>query len=158
MQTISPKLLIHEKIWQNLIHELRRKGNGQGESGAFLLGYVDTNTISRFICYDELDPAAFDSGIIIVHGKAYIRLWKICSENKLMVLADVHTHPGNWTGQSALDREHPMIAQKGHIALIIPKYALNKQTTLRGVGVHEYLGSYKWKTWKKKSRIFKIIK
>ena len=157
MQTFKSKLTIHLNLWMKLIETLRKKGEGKRESGAFLLGQVDTNVITAFISYDDLDPSAFDSGIITFEGRAYIKLWKLCSEKKLMVLADVHTHPYDWTGQSSSDKYHPMIAQKGHIALIVPRYSQNKQTTLKGIGVHEYLGAYKWRSWKKHSKILKII-
>lgn len=61
-----------------------------------------------------------------------------------MVLADVHTHGDEWTGQSEADRTHPMVGQKGHVGLIVPHYATKNLLGLEGVGIHEYTGDHKW--------------
>lgn len=152
------KLEVKIATWRRLVKQLKARGFGKRETGAFLLGEKDTGLITDFICYNDLDPHAFDSGIIVFHGDGYIPLWTYCTQKKLKVLADVHTHPGEWTGQSASDQKHPMIAQKGHIALIIPSFATKRNQLLNGVGVHEFLGELKWKSWKQKDEILILIK
>jgi hypothetical protein len=151
-------LKIPQLIWDEMIAELRRRGEGRRESAAFLLGLPASFTITRFISLDDLDPHAFDTGIIRFASLGFVRLWNLCASEHLTVLADVHTHPGKWTGQSATDERHPMIHQKGHLAMIVPSYAQGRQQTLRGVGVYEYLGEGKWKTYVRKSRAVKIVK
>lgn len=153
-----PKLIIYSALWKQLIKELKTRGKGKRETGAFLLGPKYGNTITEFICYNDLDPHAFDSGIIIFDGDGFIPLWKRCAEQELRVLADVHTHPGLWTGQSSSDREHPMIAQAGHIALIVPCFAQKRRQRLKGVGIYEFLGEGKWKAWEKQSNKISIVK
>ena len=49
-----------------------------------------------------------------------------------------------------------MIAQAGHFALIVPNLATKRGQLLRNVGIHEYLGDKKWKTWDIGSEKFKI--
>lgn len=146
-QTLSIPLL----LWWRLLRELRRRGRGKRESGAFLLGLACSAKVSRFICYDDLDPHALDSGIIQFDGSGYVPLWQLCREKNLRVFADVHTHPGDWTEQSGSDRTHPMISQSGHVALIVPNFARRTLQKLHGVGIHEYLGNHHWKSWKPKS-------
>lgn len=152
------KRKISTKLWAQLIEQLCRRGKNERETGAFLLGPFGTGDITEFICYNDLDAEAFDSGIIIFKSEGYMPLWKHCLEEALTVLADVHTHPGNWSGQSTADQTHPMISQRGHIALIVPNYATREQQTLRNVGVYEYQGDLKWKIIKKKSNSFQILK
>jgi hypothetical protein len=151
MQTAKLKMPL--TLWKNLINELKKRGKGKRETGAFLLGPKEDNTISEFICYDDLDPHAFDSGIIVFDGDGFIPLWKHCTEKGLKVLADVHTHPSRWTEQSGSDKKHPMIAQAGHIALIVPCYANRWRQRLGGVGAYEFLGNKEWKTWDSKEII-----
>lgn len=153
----SPKLTMPLTLWKKMVKELKHRGYGERETGAFLLGDRENGNVTHFIPYDELDPHAFDSGIIIFHGDGYIPLWEFCTKHHLRVLADVHTHPGAWTGQSASDSKHPMIAQKGHIALIIPNYATRENQLLKGVGIHEFLGEKKWKVWTNEDGIFELI-
>lgn len=135
-------------LWRHLLHELRTHGRGARESGAFLLAKVGAHAVGRVICYNVLDPSALDTGIIIFQGSGFVPLWKICLQEHLRVVADVHTHPGSWTGQGSADATHPMISQPGHLALIVPSYAQNKRQGLRGVGIFEYQGQHKWKTWR----------
>ncbi|MDI1233379.1 MAG: hypothetical protein PSX81_03745 [bacterium] len=149
-----PKLIIPKKVWQCLIKDLKVKGEGKRESGAFLLG--TDNNITEYICYDTLYSKSFESGIIEFESIGYIPLWEYCKRNKLKVLADVHTHPYQWTGQSTLDKEHPMITEVGHFGLIVPQYASKRNQDLTGVGIYEYLGKYKWRTWKTESGILTI--
>jgi hypothetical protein len=152
------KLIIPLGIWKKLIKELKTRGKSKRETGAFLLGNRHENNITGFICYNDLDPGAFDSGIIIFNGDGYIPLWEHCLINNLKVLADVHTHPGSWTSQSGSDMQHPMIAVKGHIALIVPNFATNQKQLLNGVGIHEFLGNREWKEWKHADGIVQLIK
>jgi proteasome lid subunit RPN8/RPN11 len=140
-----PKLHIDGHLWGKVISDLHMKGNLERESGAFLIGPRERRVITHFICYDELDPAAFETGIIVFSRAGYVKLWDFCEGHGLKVWADVHTHPRAWTGQSDLDKAHPMIAQHGHIAFIVPNYASGAVNSLDGVGIYEYQGNRKWK-------------
>ncbi|MFA6087236.1 hypothetical protein [Mucilaginibacter sp.] len=150
------QLNIDFKLWEDLIKELKLRGRGMRESGAFLLGPLSEREITRYICYDDLDPHALDSGIIVFDSKGFTPLWKFCKDNQLKVYADVHTHPDGWTGQSGVDKDNPMIVQSGHIALIIPRYSQVPLQGLEGVGAYIYLGSKKWKTFDAAENIINI--
>lgn len=140
------RLEFSRTTWWRLLRELRRRGGGRRESGAFLLGRRTSGvaSIRDFVCYDDLDPRALKSGCVTFHGSGFPRLWEICRERDLQVIADVHTHPGRDTRQSGIDQRHPMIPVAGHIALIVPQFATGNRFSLRGVGVHEYRGG-NWK-------------
>lgn len=130
--------------WWRLVRQLRRRGAGVRESGAFLLG-SRTNFcgwVTDFVFYDDIDPHALSQGHVHLAGTALNRVWDRCAATGLEVLADVHTHPGG-SGQSLSDQNHPMIAIRGHTALIIPNFA-SSVLNLRGVGIHRHLGARKW--------------
>jgi len=129
-----------------MIADLKARGRGKRESGAFLLGPLEGKTITEYICYDDLDPRSLDTGIIEFDHIGFSKLWPYCVKKQIRVYADVHTHPGGGTRQSGLDIDNPMIVEKGHIAFIVPNYAQNNRQHLQGVGVYEYLGSKKWAT------------
>ena len=133
-------------LWMRLIRQLRRRGGHHHESGAFLLARLGSSRIVKFICYDDLDPTALDTGIIVFHGAGFVPLWDFCRRERMTVLADVHTHSDQWTGQSDADRTHPMIGQKGHVGLIVPFYAQRNLLSLDGVGIFEYAGNHQWHT------------
>lgn len=140
----SNPLRISMWLWIRLVRELRRRGRGERESGAFLLSKQGSRRITKFICYDDLDPTVLDTGIIVFHGAGFVPLWDYCRSEEMMVVADVHTHGDEWTGQSDADRTHPMIGQKGHVSLIAPHFARRNRLSLRGVGIYEYAGNHSW--------------
>src|SRR6266576_2477320 len=90
-------LRIHPTRWDALFAELASRGEGWKGSGAFLLTPKagDRRTVSEIVYFDELDPDAL-TGAIHLRSLAFSRLWRICRERELAVLADVHTHPGAW--------------------------------------------------------------
>lgn len=143
-------------LYHELITELKRRGRGTRESGAFLLGPTEDHVINKFICYDELDPNALQNGIINFNSNGFLPLWKICEEQQLKVKADVHTHPDSWTGQSGTDKNNPMILQAGHIALIVPHYAGDSGQLLKGVGAFEYLGNKRWHSFSAAENIINL--
>jgi proteasome lid subunit RPN8/RPN11 len=126
-----------------MLHELRERGQGHRESGAFLLGHLrrDTRVIESFIPYDAVDPAAL-RGHIVFDGSHMDLVWAECRRRGLQVVADVHTHPGGF-GQSDIDRANPMIPERGHIALIVPSFA-NRLYLPGEIGIYEFRGRDGW--------------
>lgn len=133
--------------WAHLVVGLRVRGEGRRESGAFLLGKWNgtSGKIVRVVFYDDLDPNAYQHGIITFHGEGLAALWAICRGGNLEVIADCHTHGTANTGQSVTDQRNPMIPEVGHIGLIFPFFAHMAPWSTRGVGVHEYLGNFRWR-------------
>jgi hypothetical protein len=134
-------------LWRRLLLELRRRGRGRSESGAFLLAPHESvdDRVTSFICYDDLDPNAYEGGAIAFHAVGHAALWEHCRKMGLRVLADIHTHPRTYVGQSSIDQRNPMIPLQGHIALIVPNFANTSWWTLGSVGVYEYLGDFEWR-------------
>lgn len=140
-------LRISRSDWGRLIEELGRRGGGTREAGAFLLADQtrDRRRVTRVVYLDDLDPACLNGGIHL-DGHAYSRLWDICENEHIVVVGDVHTHPGTGVRQSCIDRDNPMIAQDGHVALIVPALATRPVRACE-VGVHRYDGIGGWTTW-----------
>jgi hypothetical protein len=131
-------------LWRQVLSELERRTERQHESGAFLLGVHigGRREIQDAVYYDDLDPAACASGVCVLHGDAFARLWSICRTRKLTVVADAHTHPQE-AFQSSSDRTNPMVARDGHIAIIVPNFA-RPPVRFRELGIYEYTGQHEW--------------
>jgi proteasome lid subunit RPN8/RPN11 len=153
---MNESLTMSRRLWRQLIADLRARGAGRRESGAFLLAAPGSSGVTAHICYDDLDSSALDTGIIVFHGVGYARLWQICEERQLRVVADVHTHPGDWTRQSYADATHPMVGTPGHVALIVPSFARGNSLSLRGVGVYRYRGNHQWQERSRRDPIFSL--
>jgi hypothetical protein len=121
---VADELVIPRGQWLDLMSELRRRGAGRTESGAFLLGRREgaRSFFQAAVFYDDLDPSAYSSGVCILYADAFERLWGLCRTHGLQVLADVHTHLGD-SAQSEADRRNPMVARPGHLALIVERFA-----------------------------------
>jgi hypothetical protein len=135
-------------LWRRLSAQLRERGRHEThESGAFLLGSQEPGQPARivdFILYDDLDPRSLDTGIIRFDGRHFGKLWAICRERRLTVVADVHVHPGD-SAQSSSDKAHPMVTQAGHIALIMPHFA-RAPIRREEIGIYRYFGNQTWQT------------
>lgn len=139
-------LRFKRRQWRGLIKELGRRGGGRRESGAFLLTRRGENRrVSRIEYFDDLDPNCL-TGNIHFDGPAFSKLWDICEQEGLVVVADIHTHPGRSVHQSMIDIENPMVAREGHVALIVPHLA-TRAVRPREVGVHRYEGDDGWTSW-----------
>ena len=139
-----PEILCSGKVWRGGVAELRRRADGRRESGAFLLGSSGkARQIEEFVFYDDIDPNALRTGIVIIDGLRLGDLWTYCRRVGRSVVADIHVHPGGFR-QSPSDRDNPVIPEVGHVAMILPNFAA-QETGPKGIGVYEYLGSRRWR-------------
>ncbi|OYX47054.1 MAG: hypothetical protein B7Y90_13885 [Alphaproteobacteria bacterium 32-64-14] len=124
--------------------ELRRRGAGVHESGAFLLGRIHAGRrdVESIVFYDDLDPNAYATGVCVLYADAFDRLWEMCRQRGLDVVADIHTHLGA-SFQSDADRTNPMVAMPGHVALIVERFARDPVWRHR-LGVYRYEGAHRW--------------
>ncbi|CPH74439.1 hypothetical protein [Burkholderia pseudomallei] len=134
-------------VWTDLLADLRARGKGRRESGAFLLGSEteSVRSVARWVSYEDLDPKSKMHSIIKLDTTAFPKLWDLCAKLELQVMADVHTHPGRPI-QSRSDQAFPMLAMAGHIALIVPQFAAANVTT-SDVSLNVFLGRGAWRSF-----------
>ncbi len=147
------------ELWLQMIEELgRRSLGGRRETGVFLLASIleSPRHVVKPVYFDDLDPECL-VGNIHIRSFGFSKLWELCEEENLCVIADIHTHPGSSVDQSLTDRENPMIAREGHFALIVPYFG-TRSVQAREVGVHEYRGDRGWASWfgPKAERVLRI--
>ena len=142
----EPKLTVPSALWEGLLSELHLRTEGYHESGAFLLGHLGKHGrhVIDPVYYDDLDPNAYRSGIVVMHAPSFGKLWDRCRYSGLSVVADIHVHP-RAAFQSRADRKNPMIATPGHLALIVPNFA-RPPLALETFGFYEYCGSHRWQS------------
>jgi len=153
MSTREFDLQIAALLWDSLLDELERRGNRERESGAFLLAQPNSRQVTKSLYYDDLCPGCLVEGYVRFDSSGYVRLSAICQARQLKVIADVHTHPGQWTGQSRSDREHPMMPRDGHVGLIVPWYAQGRRGVLDGVGAYLYRGDGQWESFRDRLKL-----
>ena len=136
------RLRCSSRLWRRIIAELERRGEHRHEAGAFLLGVSDgtRKEVREAVFYDDLDPQAYASGVCVLHGDAFARLWSLCREKNLTVVADAHTHP-DAAFQSDADRH------ESHGGAARP-HRDHRSRLARceagALGVYEYVGDHAW--------------
>ena len=138
------RLSCPSRLWHQVLLELERRTENHHESGVFLLGvrHGERCQVQEAVYYDDLDPGAYASGVCVLHGDAFAKLWAVCRSKSLTVVADAHTHPRE-AFQSSSDRTNPMVAREGHIAIIVPNFG-KKPVRLQELGIYEYTGQHEW--------------
>lgn len=139
-------LLIKQQLWQKLLNHLRQQGMGTRESGAFLLGSIlgTQRIVSGFLPYEQLQSDALHTDYVTLNSTSFTKLWGVCRDNNVSVVSDIHTHRLG-PQQSRSDRANPMIARKGHMAIIVPRFAQGKIKSTE-LGLHCYRGTHKWES------------
>lgn len=132
--------------WTGLIAELGRRAGGVRESGAFLLQRVSgpPGRVDRVLYFDDLDPRSLNGGVSL-DAAAFGRLWGLCKSEGVQVIADLHTHPGDFVQQSSIDRANPLVSLAGHVAVVVPHLA-SEAVEPNDCGVHLYLGAHQWRS------------
>lgn len=140
------KLEIPKVLWRDLVERLARSGQGRRESGAFLLGTLQPRrAVSAYILYDEVSASAQHSNYVLLLGEDMSKVWSECERLSIQVVADIHTHPKG-PAQSISDRANPIVSISGHVALIVPNFAVGLVRP-EDIGIHEFQGRGCWKSW-----------
>lgn len=151
-----PMLEIGRQLWGRLIQDLARTGEGRKESGAFLLGTLDpSRRVSDYLLYSDIAPDSQHVDYVLLLGRHMAKVWDECEKRHLMVVADAHTHPGAPI-QSLSDRANPIISVAGHVALIVPNFAMGRVTET-SIGLHEFQGNGNWKSWFKSEAAARLL-
>lgn len=142
-----PLLEIPHGLYNSLIVDLAKSGQGIKESGAFLLGTLDgqRRCITSYLMYDKVAPlSSSQHAYVALTAEEMARAWEHCYEVGLQVVADVHTHPFG-PAQSNSDRAHPIVSLAGPVALIVPYFAKGSPQP-RDLGVHLFDGCGRWRS------------
>ena len=140
-------LEISRTLYDALISGLAKSGRGTKEAGAFLLGHADDDgrRVSAYLMYDVVaTESSRKHAYVAFTATEMARAWQHCSATGLQVVADVHTHPVG-PKQSLTDRAHPIVSVAGHVALIVPYFAMRASQPI-DLGVHVFEGAGRWRS------------
>lgn len=145
---MSPPLLeMPRALFEEIMQALAKSGSGVRESGAFLLGdqVSGRRRVESYLMYDVVAPVTSRAhNYVALTGQDVGRAWEHCYRAGVQVVADVHTHPFG-PGQSISDRGQPIVSITGHVALIVPYFAMRQPCPV-DLGVHLFLGDGQWES------------
>lgn len=143
-----PLLEMSRALYSALIADLAMSGRGIKEAGAFLLGHADEHgrRVESYLMYDVVaTESSRKYEYVVFSAEEMARAWEHCYTTGLQVVADVHTHPLG-PAQSPTDRAHPIVAVPGHVALIVPFFAMRNPAPA-DLGIHLFDGAGKWRSF-----------
>lgn len=143
----SRTIHVARTIWEETWDGLRRRGGGENESAAVWGGRRsdDAEHVKAVYFLDDYAGGERCAGYHRVPVSALTEFFATLHEQRQVIIADIHTHPGDWVGLSALDEENPIEYRVGLPAIVVPRFGLPRPS-LSLCGVHIYKGNGRWQT------------
>ncbi|WP_317898932.1 hypothetical protein [Aurantibacillus circumpalustris] len=103
---------------------LREVGTKSYEAVALFAGEVEGNVgiIKKVICPEQTSSRSELGLLYSVEGEELHRINIQLYKNKLVLLAQIHTHPGR-AYHSETDDEFPIISTLGGLSIVVPNFA-----------------------------------
>ena len=140
------RLIVPRGLWLETWDGLRARGQGEREAacvwGGTRSGHVERAEHVAFI--DDHGPVNAHKLSHVAFPDTVYRCLEHLRERRLVVVADVHTHPELWVGLSPADAANPIEFRVGLLAFVLPRFALGAPA-LNVTGVHEYVGDRRWR-------------
>jgi hypothetical protein len=125
-------ITIPETLWETMLAEFAKDRRSVEQVCYFdgvLLGESGVVTTMTIPC------AKLEAGRFHVHPDAMSEAGKHLRRLKLRRLAQVHTHPAEWTGHSMWDNEWAYSQLPGALSIVLPHFGRTR-TPLEQAGVH----------------------
>ena len=126
-------------LTERLLDQLRTCADGRAECVAYL----------------TVDQAVRDLVVEVVHaahvgGQGHYdvdsgwlnRLFVDLVDRRRSIVAQVHTHPGDWVGHSWIDDAFPIVPMPGLLSVVVPDHAVDADPAAFGIYCLEVNGSW----------------
>ena len=141
--------IISKSVFDKTIRILRKRGKKREEGLVLWVGLVKEDwTKAHVVNCITLKNGHWGGGVDLDY-KTLVKISDILNERGLLLLAQIHTHPGDF-GHSYGDEKTPSCHRYGFISIVVPDYASNQLRDLAKCYVYEYQGNLKWRLLDKK--------
>jgi hypothetical protein len=139
---------ISDELFNTTIQILRRRGRKRQEGLVLWSGIIAQDWLKAYVLNCIVPRRGHWGGGVTLNHKTLLAISNSLNEKKHVLLAQIHTHPGDF-GQSLGDDCTPVIHRLGFISIVVPKFALDATLELSDCYIHEYLGSHFWRVFDK---------
>lgn len=135
--TTGPMLLLTEPVVDAIDHLLRSYGGEDDHEGVVYLGGVEAELGA--VALVAISPvAATTRGSFRTDLDANTDVVGTLAELGLVLVGQVHSHPGDWVDHSDGDDEGALVRFEGYWSLVVPTFAREGMRPLARCGVHLY--------------------
>jgi len=116
---------------------LRTYGGGEAHEGIVYLGGVEV--ADRAVALAALSPAAETTwGSFRTELAANTAVVQALDRLRLVLVGQIHSHPGTWVDHSDGDDEGALVRFEGYWSLVVPVFAREGMRPLERCGVHRF--------------------
>lgn len=134
---------ISQELFDKTIKTLRSRGRRKQEGLVLWAGIVNQRLSEAYILKSIIPRKGHWGGGVRLDHRVLLKLSDILVETGLILLAQVHTHPGDF-GHSFGDERKSASYRLGYISIVVPNFALNELNDLKGCYVYEYHRNWRW--------------
>jgi hypothetical protein len=126
-------IVLPDTLWRRMLDVFAQKRKDH-EQVAYLDGYVCTDALG--VVTTLTFPLARSQVLhFVVTADGMSAAGKHLRRHRMRRLAQVHTHPAEWTGHSPFDDENAYSQRPGAVSIVLPRYARDRPSPLES-GVH----------------------
>ncbi len=150
--TFATSIQIQSSVAEETARFLRR--SGKRETVVYWAG-LDCG--ERWVVTTALCPRqCITRGSFTVDAAANAKVVQDLNAHQLVMLGQVHSHPGEFVGHSEGDDEWTSFAFPGFISIVVPTYCRNGLLPLSQCGVHRYEDHFRQLNAAEVSRLFSL--
>jgi hypothetical protein len=142
--TFIKRYYIPRYLFEKSIKVLRKRGLLKQEGLVLWAGAAATDSEEAYIVSLIVPEKGHWGGGVRLDIKTLLKLSEELEKRDLQLLAQVHTHPGNF-GHSLGDENRATSFRLGYVSIVIPDFALIDVRDLSMCYVYEYRGNFKWR-------------
>jgi len=135
---------IPRDLFEASIKVLRKRGCRKQEGLVLWAGASSPNAEEAYVISYIIPRRGHWGGGVRLDTRVLLKLSEELEKRDLLLLAQVHTHPGNF-GHSLGDEKRAISYRIGYISIVVPNFALSDTGDLSTCYVYEYMGNWKWK-------------
>jgi len=131
-------------LFNKTINILKNRGKKREEGLVLWSGIINPKLREAYIMNIMIPKNGHWGGGVTLTHKTILRIIDVLTKKGHFLLAQVHTHPGNF-GHSYGDERTPVSHRIGFISIVVPDYALFKVKNMEKFFVYEYMGNFEWR-------------
>jgi hypothetical protein len=147
---------IPRNLFEASIKVLKKRGCRKQEGIVLWAGAPSPNGEEAYLVSFIVPRRGHWGGGVRLDTRVLLNLCEELEKRDLLLLAQVHTHPGDF-GHSLGDERRALSYRIGYISVVIPNFALHDIHDLSTCYVYEYVGNWKWKLLKRNEVVSRFV-
>lgn len=134
---------VQKDVLKRTSKHFKKYGMRRSEALVFWAGWLDEKCKAHVVSSKIPQNINWGEGVRVELDGMLKLMDELISED-LLLLAQVHSHPGDF-GHSPGDDRSAASYKQGFVSVVVPNYGLKDLSDLSRCYVHEYVGNWEWR-------------